>query len=104
MKTPIQAVVYSAFLLFLITPSIYSSTSIPELAWEDLSNRKLTETGQSALKIYGNAWRHAETSHFIYHYHDPKEAETVLVHAEAYYSWVKQMFAVSVDESNTFFQ
>ena len=78
---------------------MYASSSIPELAWEDLSDRKLTETGQLALKIYGDAWRHAETSHFIYHYHEPKEAETVLVHAEAYYAWVKQIFGISVDES-----
>ncbi len=98
MKTFLRAVVYAAFPLFLLTPSIYSSSNIPEVAWEDLSSRKLTETGQAALKIYGEAWRHAETSCFIYHYHDRKNAETVLVHAEAYYLWVKELLGVEVDE------
>jgi len=97
-KPPLQAIVCTVFLSFFITPSIYSSSNISELAWEELSDRKLTDTGQTALKIYGDAWRHAETSHFIYHYHDPKEAETVLSHAEAYYLWVKQLFGVEVDE------
>ena len=58
----------------------------------------MTDAGQQALKIYGDAWRHAETAHFIYHFHDPKEADTVLVHAESYYLWVKQLFGVEADE------
>ncbi len=98
MKTPVRALFCSALLLFILTPSFYSSSNIPEISWDDLSEHDLTETGQLALKIYSDAWRHAETSHFIYHYHDAKEAETVLVYAESYYLWVKQMFDVSVDE------
>lgn len=98
MKSSVRAVLVSFLLVFLLIPAFYCSSGIPELAFEELSDRKLTETGQSALKVYGDAWHHAETSHFIYHYHAPKEAETVLVQAEAYYLWVKQMFGVSSDE------
>ena len=70
-----------------------------EVAWRDLNDRQLTELGEQALKVYGDAWMHAETEHFVYHFHDAKEAETVYIHAEAYYGWVKQMFGVKSDET-----
>ena len=47
--------------------------------------------------MYGDAWLHAETEHFVYHFHDAKEAETVLVHAEVYYPWVKEVFGAAAD-------
>ena len=86
-------------LFIFITPSIYSSSTFKTVDWRDLSDRTLTETGEQALKVYGEAWQHAETEHFVYHFHDAKEAETVYVHAEAYYGWVKQMFGVQGDDN-----
>ncbi len=87
------------FLLFFsITPSYHSASVIKAVEWQELSDRTLTETGQEALKVYGDAWQHAETEHFVYHFHDAKEAQPVWVHAEAYYSWVKQLFGVRSDQ------
>ncbi len=98
MSTPFKTAVCIISLLFFVTPSFYSASNIPEVPWSELSDHKLTETGQEAFKIYGDAWHHAETAHFVYHFHDSKEAETVLVHAEAYYGWIKQLFGVQKDE------
>lgn len=89
----------SFILLFLsVTPSFYSASPIKTVEWRELSDRTLTDLGQRALGVYGDAWQHAETEHFVYHFHDPKEAQTVLVHAEAYYGWVKQLFGVREDK------
>ena len=98
MKAALRLTVFSSLLLISISPSIYSSYIFPTVGWDDLSDKQLTDTGRQALKIYGDAWQHAETAHFVYHVHDAKEAETVLVHAETYYGWVKETFGVRSDD------
>ena len=57
----------------------------------------MSADGREALQMDRELWRHAETAHFVYHFRDIKEAETVYVHAEAYYGWVKEMFGVGED-------
>lgn len=95
---PAKSLTYSLVLFgILVTSSFSSASSIPLVEWEDLTDQKLTETGHAALAVYGQAWLHAETEHFVYHFHDSKEAETVFVHAEVYYQWVKGMFGVAED-------
>jgi len=87
----------TVFICLVLTSSFSLASSINLVDWEDLTDQKLTETGKTALAVYGDAWLHAETEHFVYHFHDAKEAETVLVHAEVYYQWVKEMFGVAED-------
>ena len=50
-----------------------------------------------ALSFEKELWKHAETEHFIYHFTNAKEAETVYIHAEVYYKWVKELFGISED-------
>ena len=98
MKSLSKFAVWLFLFTFFSAPSAFSSSGIQEVSWNQLSDRELTDIGRQALKIYGDAWHHAETEHFIYHFHNVKEAETVWVHAESYYGWVKQMFGVQKDE------
>ncbi len=86
-----------AFLFFFAAPSIYGASVTPAVDWKDLSDRKLTDTGKAALAVYKDAWQHAETEYFVYHFHDAKEAETILIHTEVYYHWVKEIFGVAED-------
>ncbi len=87
-------------LALVVTCSICSASKIPDMDWKDLTDKKLTETGQAALKMYGDAWHHAETEHFVHHFYDAKEAETIFVHAEVTYQWVKEMFGAPADEKS----
>ena len=93
--TPVSRKVFFSLLLFFTTKSFCFASNFPSVDWKDLSDRKLTETGKAALAVYKDAWQHSETENFVYHYHDPKEAETVLIHTEVYYQWAKEMFGVS---------
>lgn len=87
------------FLSILIaSPAFPASYEQTTKAFSELTDRQLTATGEDALKVYGDAWQHSETEHFVYHFHDAKAAEPVLVAAEAYYQWVKELFGVGTDE------
>ena len=66
-----------------------------------MSDRDLSADGRAALQINRDAWKHAETEHFIYHFRDEKQAETVYVHAEGYYAWIKEIFGVENDPWKT---
>ncbi len=70
---------------------------IPTVDFRDLSERDTSPDGKTALAT-GEGWRHAETGHFIYHFKDEKKAETVYLHAELYYGWVKELFGVTEDQ------
>ena len=93
----------NAFLLFFFLSTTFSATSharslVKIIDWRDLSDHNQSADGRQALEINRDSWQHAETEHFIYHFHDVKEAETVYIHAEEYYRWVKEMFGVTSDE------
>ena len=91
---------FLVLLSFLLVPSSVFSASLVKLTdWRDLSDREVSAAGREALQIHRDLWKHAETEHFVYHFRDVKEAETVYVHAEAYYGWVKDMFGVREEPS-----
>ena len=88
------------FLFFLFLPSFsFASLPVKAVDWNDLKDRNVSADGRTALQMNRDAWKHAETEHFIYHFRDEKQAETVLVHAEAYYQWIKDVFGVASDPS-----
>lgn len=86
----------SVFLAFLFFSSgvLYASTSYHLCEFRDLSDRRLSAEGENALKINKSSWKHAESEHFVYHFTDEKEAETVLIHAEMYFGWIQKMFGI----------
>ena len=57
----------------------------------------MSPEGRSALSQSHITWQHAQTEHFVYHFTDEKEAQTVYIHAEVYYQWVKEFFGVAED-------
>ncbi len=65
--------------------------------WEDLSDRDVSAEAKAALSSDPGPWLHAESAHFIYHFVDAKLAETVLLHAEETYGWIKPIFGVAED-------
>ena len=73
------------------------SSEIKIVTWEDLSDRDISPQGKAALSLNRDSWKHAETEHFVYHFADEKEADTVYTHAELYYRWIKEMFGVEKD-------
>ena len=74
-----------------------SLAEIPILSFENLSDKDITPQGKSALSLNRENWRHAETPHFVYHFTDAKQAETVYLHAEVQYQWIKVLFGVEKD-------
>jgi hypothetical protein len=90
--------IFLAGWLFLIGAGwAAASERIPFIEWSDVSNKDLSPQARAALSINPDAWRHAETIHFLYHFKDAKLAETVYLHAEGYYDLVKEIFDVRED-------
>ncbi len=91
------------FLLFLsliadyCLLTAYSYAEIQSVEWSDLSDKNITAQGKAALTYHKSDWKHAESEHFVYHYTDEKETETVTIHSEVYYKWVKELFGVTED-------
>lgn len=84
-------------IFFLILLGVSSQAQIATREWRDLTDQDLSPEGKLALSFDKALWKHAETEHFIYHFTDAKEAETVYVHAEIYYEWIKELFGVTAD-------
>ena len=76
----------------------YAATKIQPVDWRRLSDRDISPQGKAALQIQPKQWQHAETEHFVHHFTDDRKAETVYVHAEVYYRWIKNLFGVTRDE------
>jgi hypothetical protein len=74
-----------------------AAAEMPFVEWRDLSDRDITPQGRLVLSLGDKPWKHTETEHFVYHFRDLKEAETVFLHAEVYYGWVKEFFGVEKD-------
>jgi len=92
-----------AFLLIFFAVSILrtpiaSPSEIMTVNWSDISDKDISPSGKAALSFEAGLWKHAETEHFVYHFTDDKEAETIYVHAETYYKWIKDFFGVAKDE------
>lgn len=84
-------------ILSFIFSSVISTAQISTREWRDLSDQDLSPEGKLALSLDKTLWKHTETEHFITHFTDAKEAETVYVHAEVYYEWIKELFGVTAD-------
>ena len=74
-----------------------ASAEIPEISFSQLSDRDLTVQGKTALSLNPESWKHTETPHFVYHFTDANQAETIYLHAEIQYEWIKEMFSVQSD-------
>lgn len=59
--------------------------ALPEIPFEQLSDRMLTQLGKKALQVRAKDWKHGETEHFIYHFFNRPTASAVSVEAEFYY-------------------
>lgn len=58
------------------------SGQLKEIPFAQLSDNHLTALGQEALSLAPKSWKHAETKHFIYHFHRNDVATPVSVEAE----------------------
>lgn len=85
-------------LLALILLPSAACAAIDTVKWDGLSDKDVSPDGRAALSMNAGNWKHAETSHFVYHYTDEKEAETVYINAEVYYRWVKDIFGITEDK------
>lgn len=74
---------------FLFFPLLLLSCSL-------LYADSISVTGKKALS-YPVAWQEAQTEHFIYYFSDASKAETIMIHAETYYEWIKKFFGVDQD-------
>lgn len=87
-----------AFLtLVVLVACVPAWSAVKTVEWNDLSDRDISPQGRSALSDPKDGWKHAETEHFVFHFPDEKQAETVVVHAELYYDWIKKFFGVEED-------
>jgi len=69
-----------------------AAADIPTVEWARLSEKEISPQGRLALSLDEKAWRHAETRHFIYHFQNLEEGETIYINAEAYYKWIAELF------------
>jgi hypothetical protein len=72
--------------------------AIDPLSWDNLSDKDISPEGRAALSMDPGKWKHAETEHFVYHYTNEKEAETIYINSEVYYRWVKEIFGITKDK------
>ena len=95
---PVRIIILTACLSCCIA-SIPSSRAagIPVVTKRNLSDLDISPQGKAALAKQPKLWRHAETDHFIYHFTEEKKAETVYIHAEVYYKWIKKLFGIRKD-------
>lgn len=74
-----------------------AQAQIPSIDWSSLSNREVSPEGKAALSFDAADWKHAETEHFIYHFVNENQADTVYRNSEQTYGWIKELFGVSED-------
>ncbi len=60
-----------------------------EKPWEQISDQRLFEAGKIALGERPSDWHHAETEHFVVHFHKRPDALKVMRLAEFYYEQIK---------------
>ncbi len=84
------------------TPPADARAAVPAVAlvekpWEKLSHKKLMEFGEKALGPDPHMWRHGETEHFVFHFHELSDAQKVGELAEAYYRQIQIDLGVNQD-------
>jgi hypothetical protein len=92
--------VLSGFFVFfsLLTAPGGASPPFETVSWGNLSDKDISIEAGVVLHLNPDSWKHSESAHFVYHFTNAKEAETVILHAEVYYGWIKDMFGVTQDE------
>jgi len=58
---------------------------LPEVSFDNLTDKNVTTLGQAALAIRPADWKHGETANFVYHFFHGFVATPVSVEAEYYY-------------------
>lgn len=91
--------IFSLILFFTCNFKLQSASceKIPILSWSDLSDKDISPDGKLALSFNKELWKHAQTEHFIYHFTDAKDAETIYHSAEIYYKWIKELLGIEED-------
>ena len=62
-----------------------AEAGLKEVLIGQLSSPSPNAPGQAALGVRRDAWKHAETENFIYHFRDPGAAKQVAIEAEFYF-------------------
>jgi hypothetical protein len=75
-------------LLAIIGSSGAAQSEFKEIPLASLSDRNFSPLGNKALGIRSNEWKHAESTHFAYHFFESFVAAPVSVEAEFFYSIV----------------
>jgi hypothetical protein len=82
----------------LLTFTSIAHSEISAISWDELTDKDISPEARAALSIDKEAWKHAETDHFVYHFVEDDGAETFYIHAEVYYKWIKDFFGVAEDK------
>ncbi len=64
------------------------STGIVEIPFSQLTDQTLSPSGQRALAIHPDSWKHGETPHFVIHFLHRFVATPVALEAEFYYRYL----------------
>ncbi len=81
-----KIVTFAALLWFWLGARLFAGIGgLSEVEFDKLSDTRVSTLGGAALAISPNAWKHAETANFIYHYRRSFVATPVSVEAEFYY-------------------
>ena len=67
-----------------------ADVQLVEKPWEQITDQQLFEHGKTALGQNPSKWHHAETEHFVIHFHKRIDAQKVARQAEFYYDQVKK--------------
>jgi len=67
-----------------------ADVQLVEKPWEQITDQQLFEHGKTALGQNPSKWHHAETEHFVIHFHRRTDAQKVARQAEFYYEQVKK--------------
>jgi len=74
-----------------------ADTQLVEKPWEQITDQQLFDHGKTALGQNPSKWHHAETEHFVIHFHKRIDAQKVVRQAEFYYDQVKKDLMVEKD-------
>lgn len=92
-----KEILFSLFLGLMVSSLSFAlDSNLSPTTWENLSDKDISPSGKKALAL-SEEWLHAESTHFVYHFTDLKSADTILVHAETYYDWIKKLFGIEND-------
>jgi hypothetical protein len=65
-------------------------TDLDEKPWDQLSDRKVSDWGRTALDISAAKWKHGETEHFIIHFF--RNGDMIARRSEKFYSEIREFF------------